>query len=305
MPPDLTQLSADPRYQAPDGSVSAASFQSAATGPAATAKAPTAPLAMAGDLRVERLGTQRWLATPQTPEQVWPQLEAFWRERSIVLTTNDPAAGVMETEWVENRAKLPNDIIRNTLGKVFDSLYSTGERDKFRVRVERTANNGSEIFVAHRGLEEVFTNDQKDATKWQARATDPLLEAEFLSRIMTRIAPIKTDVAKAAVTDARSPQARARIVEGRGAPTLQVDDSFERAWRRVGLALDRSGFTVEDRDRAQGLYFVRYIDASKSAAKSEPGFLPGCSAASPKPRTNRRATAWQSRAKAKRARSRC
>ena len=273
VPPDLTQLSADPRYQSPGGAVSAASFQAAASGPAATGSATAAPATQASsDLRVERLGTQRWLSTPTPPERVWPQLESFWQERSIVLTLNDPAAGVMETEWVENRAKLPNDIIRNTIGKVFSSLYSTGERDKFRVRVERTATNGSEIFVSHRGLEEVFTGAQKDATKWQSRPTDPLLEAEFLSRIMTRLSPIKADEAKTVVAGAASPLARARIVEGRPAPTLQLDDSFDRAWRRVGLALDRSGFTVEDRDRAQGLYFVRYIDSAK-ATKEEPGFL--------------------------------
>ncbi len=56
------------------------------------------------------------------------------------------------------------------------------------------------------------------------------------------------------------------------APTLQVDDGFDRAWRRVGLALDRTGFTVEDRDRAQGLYYVRYVDPNQ-AGKGEPGFL--------------------------------
>ena len=272
IPPDLTQLTADPRYQQPGGAVSAASFQAAASAPASTAATSVDASKALGDLRVERLGTQRWLSTPATPEQVWPQLEAFWKERGIVLTVNDPAAGVMETEWVENRAKLPNDIIRNTIGKVFDSLYSTGERDKFRVRVERTATNGSEVYVAHRGLEEVYTGEKKDNTTWQPRPTDPLLEAEFLSRIMTKIAPVKPDVAKTAVAEARSPQARARIVEGRASPTLQLDDSFDRAWRRVGLALDRSGFTVEDRDRAQGLYFVRYIDPSKGK-KDEPGFL--------------------------------
>ncbi len=278
VPPDLTQIARDSRYQIDGGAVSAASFQAGASSPTATPAASTssavAPMAL-GDVRIERQGTQRWLSLPLSPEQVWPQLEAFWKERSIVLTTDDPAAGVMETEWVENRAKLPNDIIRNTLGKIFDSLYSTGERDKFRTRVERTASNGSEIYVTHRGLTEVFANAQKESTIWQPRPTDPELEAEFLSRIMVRLAPVKPEQAKAAVataTAAALPQPRARVVNGLPASTLQVDDNFERAWRRVGLALDRSGFTVEDRDRAQGLYFVRYVDPAQ-AGKEEPGFF--------------------------------
>jgi outer membrane protein assembly factor BamC len=274
VPPDLTQLAADTRFQTQGGSISAATFQAGASAPAAATSAVSvvAPQA-SGAVRVERLGNQRWLSTPLTPEQVWPQLEAFWKERSVVLAVNDVAAGVMETEWLENRAKLPNDIIRNTIGKVFSSLYSTGERDKFRTRVERTAANGSEIYISHRGVEEVFSTTQKDSTVWQPRAADPQLEAEFLSRMMVRLAPpIKAEQARDAVASVATPQARARVVEGRPASTLQLDDNFDRAWRRVGLALDRSGFTVEDRDRAQGLYFVRYVNPA-NVGKEEPGFF--------------------------------
>jgi outer membrane protein assembly factor BamC len=276
VPPDLTQLAADTRYQSQGGTVSAATFQSGvATGtaaPVAAATAPSVALQSSGDIRVVREGSQRWLSTAQTPEQIWPQLEAFWRDRGIKLATSDAAAGVMETEWVENRAKLPDDIVSNTLGKLFKSLYSTGERDKFRTRVERTASNGSEIYLSHRGVEEVFNSAQKESITWQPRPVDPQLEAEFLSRMMVKLSPVKAEQARAAVAAASAPQARARVLAGRPASTLQLDDSFDRAWRRVGLALDRSGFTVEDRDRAQGLYFVRYVDPAQTG-KEEPGFF--------------------------------
>lgn len=270
VPPDLTQLTRDSRTQG--GSVSAAAMQ-ASTG---TASAPstvssTAPRSV-GDVRVERLGNQRWLVTTLPPEQVWPQLRSFWNDRGFTLSMDQPDAGVMETEWIENRTKLPNDIIRNTIGKVFDSLYSTGERDKYRTRVERTADGGSEIFISHRGVIEVYSTSQKDATVWQPRQPDPQLEAEQLTRLMVKLGT-KEEVAKTAVAAAAPTAApRARVMPGLAAATLEVDDGFERAWRRVGLALDRSGFTVEDRDRTQGLYFVRYVDAT-NPAKSEPGFF--------------------------------
>jgi outer membrane protein assembly factor BamC len=277
VPPDLTQLSRDSRYQMQGGTVSAATFQAGApAGPAPAAAAAAASASMApqaaGEIKVERQGSQRWLSTPASPEVVWPQLQAFWKGRGFTLTLDDAEAGVMETDWAENRAKLPTDIIRSTLGKVFDSLYSTGERDRFRSRVERTASGGSEVYISHRGLIEVFTSAQKDALVWQPRAADPQLEAEMLTRLMTSLAPVKTAEAKLAVANAAVPQSRARVLGDRPASTLQVDDSFDRAWRRVGLALDRSGFTVEDRDRAQGLYFVRYVDPA-SAGKEAPGFF--------------------------------
>ena len=275
VPPDLTQLARDTRYQQPGATVSAATFQSgAATAATAAAAAAAAPAAVVNNsnIRMERLGSERWIAVKQSPEALWPQLQAFWKERGLALVADDAAAGVMETDWAENRAKLPQDFIRNTLGRILDPLYSTGERDKFRTRVERV-NGGSEIYISHRGMQEVYNSALKDSTVWQARPTDSQLEGEFLQRLMVKLGS-QAEVAKAAVAGTSSAAvlpAKARMLDGRGA-TLQVDDGFDRAWRRVGIALDRSGFTVEDRDRSQGLYFVRYIDAS-TASKEEPSFF--------------------------------
>ena len=204
---------------------------------------------------------------------MWPQLRSFWQERGFSLVVDNPESGVMETDWAENRSKIPQDIIRRTLGRVLDSLYDTGERDRFRVRVERTAA-GSDVFISHRGMIEVYTTDRKEQTSWTSRPSDPQLEAEFLSRLMVKLGA-KEDVARTVASSPATPVAaapRARLLPGQPAATLQVDEGFDRAWRRVGLTLDRSGFTVEDRDRAGGLYFVRYVDP-KDAATAEPGFF--------------------------------
>jgi outer membrane protein assembly factor BamC len=59
-----------------------------------------------------------------------------------------------------------------------------------------------------------------------------------------------------------------------GGSVLRLQEQFSRAWRRTGLALDRVGFTVEDRDRSRGLYFVRYVDPeSDLRGKEEKGFF--------------------------------
>lgn len=272
VPPDLNQLARDSRYQPQSGVVSANAIQKqGASGPApATSTASTVAPSALGDVRVERQGNQRWLVSSLPPEKLWPQLRQFWQERGFALSTDNAEIGVMETEWGENRAKLPQDFIRKALGSVFDSLYSTGERDRFRTRVERLPT-GTEVFISHRGMQEVYTNERKDTTIWQPRPADPQLEAEFLSRLMVKLGA-KDEVAKTAVAQAPDQPARARIVAGQAAATVEVDDNFDRSWRRVGLGLDRSGFTVEDRDRAAGLYFVRYVDP-KLAGQEEPGFF--------------------------------
>lgn len=282
VPPDLTQLTRDSRYQQSGGVVSAASFQGPVTGPAAAPTTPNVAPSSLGNNSIERQGNERWLRTSLTPEQLWPQLQAFWKERGFTIVQDMPTAGVMETDWAENRAKLPNDFIRSSIGKVFDGAYSTGELDKFRTRVERGPNGSSDIYITHRGMVETVTGQAKDSTIWQPRPADPQLEAEFLSLLMIKLGT-KEETAKAqaeAVAAAPAPgstgapagPARARLVPGQPAATLQVDDGFDRAWRRVGVALDRSGFTVEDRDRGQGIYYVRYIDP-KFAGKEEPNFF--------------------------------
>ena len=272
VPPDLSQLSRDSRFQAQGGVISASTAAAAGTAqPGVVATAAVAVLAR-GEIRVERAGQARWLVVPHAPEQLWPQLRTFWEQRGFVLQTDDAAIGVMETNWAENRSKLPNDVIRNTLGRLVGNLYDTGERDIFRTRIERTAT-GSEIFVSHRGAEEVYVGERRDALTWRARPSDPQLEAEMLSRMMVALAPKEPQTqALAAVSAATDGPPRARMLDGQPAPTVEVDDPLDRAWRRVGLALDRGGFTVEDRDRAGGLYYVRYVDP-KSAGKEEPGFF--------------------------------
>ena len=263
IPPDLTQLSRDTRYVVPGTAVTASSMESSKVGTAV----PTAAAAV-GDVRMERSGNQRWLVVSRTADKVWPAVHDFWQENGFFLTMDQQDLGIMETDWAENRAKLPQDFIRSTIGKVFDGLYSTGERDRFRTRLERNVDGGTEIYVSHRGMQEVYITQERDQTSWQARPADPELEAEFLRRLMVRLG-VAQEVSKTLV--AAGVKTTSRIGTINGQPVVLVDDGFDRAWRRVGLSLDRTGFTVEDRDRSKGTYFVRYIEPSTD--KTEPGFL--------------------------------
>lgn len=273
VPPDLTQLQRENRYAIPEvrGTATASGYN-LQQGVKPTSTAVVAPNTNA-DIHIERAGNQRWLVVKQSPEVLWPQIKDFWQDSGFLLTMESPQTGVMETDWAENRAKIPQDFIRNALGKALDSMYSTGERDKFRTRLERTANGGTEIYISHRGMQEVLVGQQKDSTMWTPRPSDPELEAEFLSKLMARLG-VESVKAKETVVNAGVQPLRAKLVKGSKGEYVEVDEGFDRAWRRVGLALDRVGFTVEDRDRAQGVYYVRYVDPEKDKAKaSEKGFF--------------------------------
>lgn len=298
IPPDLTKLEGDRRYTVPDaaGTSTLSNYQQATK--TREAEPATNVLPSSQGIRMERDGNQRWLviSNGMRADQLWESLRGFWQENGFLLTQDSPQTGIMETDWAENRAKIPQDIIRNTIGKVFDGLYSTSERDKFRTRVERAQNGQLEVFISHRGAQEQLTGVDKSTTVWTPRPADPELEAEFLSRLAQRLGVQKdqaNQMAKnptpvgnaAAAAAAAAPSASASATgigataatgaatdaetksflgQVNGAPALQLPEPFDRAWRSVGLSLDRVNFTVEDRDRAQGLYYVRYVDPKQA-----------------------------------------
>jgi outer membrane protein assembly factor BamC len=279
VPPNLTQLQRDNRYALPatnNGTATASDYNQQQGARTMTSASMVAPKSIS-DMRIERDGHQRWLVVRQTPEALWPEIKDFWQDMGFLINVETPEAGVMETDWAENRLKVPQGIVRSSLGKLLDSAYDTGERDKFRTRLERGADGYTEIYISHRGATEVVTGggagSGKESTTWTSRPSDPDLEAQMLARLMTRLGSEEAK-AKAAVNSAGINQPRARLVKGPDGSYVEADEGFDRAWRRVGLALDRVGFTVEDRDRSQGLYFVRYIDQDQDAKnKADQGFL--------------------------------
>ena len=280
VPPDLTQPTRDDRYAVPDvspkGSATYSAYSGERTGQTRAASTSPDLLPQVDKIRIERSGTQRWLVVPGTPDKIWPGLKEFWQDLGFIVNVETPETGIMETDWAENRAKLPQDIVRSTIGKVFDNLYSTAERDKFRTRIEKGAQpDTTEIYISHRGMYEVYTNEGKTDTRWQPRQPDPDLESEMLSRLMVRMGMDETR-AKTVIAEGAKSDDKAKIVTGKGdTSVLELQEPFDRGWRRVGLALDRVGFTVEDRDRTEGIYFVRYVDPEIDAQKKgeDKGFL--------------------------------
>lgn len=275
VPPDLTQPTRDDRYSVPDvtpkgsATFSAYADERASQGGRATTGQEVLP--QADKMRIERAGSQRWLVVVGSPDKVWSGLKDFWQNMGFIVSVEMPEAGIMETDWAENRAKIPQGILRDTIGKAFDFLYSTPERDKFRTRIEKGAQpDTTEIYISHRGMYEIYTDEGKSETRWQPRPADPELEAEMLRRLMVRLG-VDEGRAKTMVAEAVQDE-RAKLLPEGG---LQVLEPFDRGWRRVGLALDRVGFTVEDRDRSQGVYFVRYVDPEIDLKKKgeDEGFL--------------------------------
>ena len=298
VPPDLSPLPKDDRYTVPTANAAKPAAAAISTAPAPVAPAGgVAPAGLvvapaAANARIVREGSQRWLAVDTSPEVAYATVRDVLVSQGFKIAVDEPAVGLLETDWSENRPKANEDAVRGVLQRLLGAFDSSGEQNKFRARIERTKTNTAEITISHRGLEEVFTSPQHDTTKWQARPADPELEAVLLQRIALRFAPVQPQavaVAPAvapAVVPAAGPapvapvaavappatggaETRVHKVNVGGNTTLQLEDDLEHSWRRVGIALDRAGFTIEDRSREHHQYTVRYLDPDYEVSEKE------------------------------------
>jgi outer membrane protein assembly factor BamC len=266
IPPDLTVPSRDNRYSVPESAKSTATL-SGYQADRKEARTNTGLLPPVDGMRVERAGAERWLVVQEPPEKLWPLVKDFWQENGFLIKTEAPEAGVMETDWAEKRAQVQESGFRDLFSRFLNQSYATSERDKFRTRLEHSPDGkGTEIYISHRGMEEVYKN-KLDQTAWQPRQPDSGLEAEFLRRLMMRLGAREERAKQLAAVPAAAAQRAELRKSSDGTELLQVNEPFDRAWRRIGLALDRVGFTVEDRDRQNGLYFVRYADPEQEMEK--------------------------------------
>jgi outer membrane protein assembly factor BamC len=302
VPPDLSQLPKDDQYVIP-AATSSASTKPAASAPAggtapvvnAAVVAQTTPAGVvvagaSGNARILRDGSERWLNVSVTPELAYSTLRDLWVSQGFKIVRDEPALGLLETDWNESHPVVTEDGIRNLLHKALGAFDSAGERTRYRAQFERNPDGSTDVMITQRGMVEILQGLNHETSKWQVAPSSPDLELEQLQRLKLRLMPQQavavasvtstssTAVAPAAVSVVKAEPAAASTtmasdlahkVSVDGVLTVQLEDTPERAWRRVGVALDRLGFTIEDRLRDKHAYTVRYLDPDYEAAERE------------------------------------
>jgi len=270
VPPDLTKPKNNNTMGVPDLATDANTY-SAYHGKKADGQSTKAATALSTqtDIRYEHEGASSWLVLTGTKQQVWPRVRDFWLRHGFVLVVDEEGKGILETEWAENRASIPKGTLRKLFGGLLDAAYSTGTRDKFRMRLETGEESGTvELFLSHRGMvERVIGGDlSSEGTQWESAPTDKDLEARMLKRLMVDLG-VQKQHADTIVAQGKAKQPNAKLIEGENQLSLLLNRDFSRSWRLVGLALDRVSFTVVDRNRSKGIYYVRYNDPDRTTKK--------------------------------------
>lgn len=272
IPPDLTQANANTRFKAPEkGGLSYSDYAQNQAEQPAIGRQSSNVLPGADGIQVQRDGDLRWLVVDKSAEQLYPSLLEFWNEQGFTIHSEDPRAGLMLTDWAENRAKIPDSWIRSLLGSVIDQVFDSGERERFRTRIERI-DGKTEVYISHQSMYETPTTDGA-AFKWVHGKEDPGLNAVMLARLMVFLG---TDLeqAQAKVAEAEADkQPIVQVQEDANQRQIVLNEGFDRAWRRVGVGIDSAGFSVVDRDRNSGDYYIRYLDADTGEKIEQPNII--------------------------------
>lgn len=222
--------------------------------------------ALGGDpasaVRVRRAAGQRWLEIDAAPSQVWRWVKDYLELNSIDLVREAPRLGIMQTEWLTYGTPVPASVFAPTVKQPGDAQVA----DQYMIRLERGVDgDGTEVYVAHRRI----ARQDPSVDYWEGRDADPFFEAELLRGLMIYVGvQERTATQRVAAAEARESQARLTRADD-GTVQLLLEDRIYTAWRRVGLALDRVGFAVEDRDRAAGRYYIRYDRNAESGPKEK------------------------------------
>lgn len=226
------------------------------------------------DVKLRRVNNERWLDVQATPSRTWNRVLAFWREQGIILVEQDPAVGVMRTDWLDNRAEIRRDFLTRMISKVAEGLYATSTRDQYTVRLDKAAGGKTtEIHLSHRSMEEKLVENvigDGSRTVWEPSGSDPDKEAEMLRRLMVYLGASQQRAnALKPLSTAASSAAPVQMQTQDGLPTLLIGQSERRSWRLTGAALDRGGFVIEDRDQSAGLYYVRLAGSGGKRAEEQ------------------------------------
>jgi outer membrane protein assembly factor BamC len=308
VPPNMIEETSDQRSLPPQGGETSLSTLKQVQAQAPVSDLTVVP-AVQG-MHIQRDGSESWLVIDgKTPDQAWAQIRRFWQEQGFLLVVDQRDKGVMETDWNETHAQINDGLIRDTLSKAMGNSYVASERNKFRTRLEAAPTGGTYVFISQKGMQEALSGANNESTTWQPKPNDPGLETEYLKRLMaslaqadshaatgdtqsTALSPAGTQTAPGAATAGANSAAAKTAAENVAMSTqpprpdqneasntsaqytsteLTLGEPYDRAWVRVGIALDRSNFTVENRDRTRGLYSIRYVDP-KDMRSAEQGF---------------------------------
>jgi outer membrane protein assembly factor BamC len=197
------------------------------------------------DIRLQSDGLLHWLVIQESVEEAWQHIRDFWAKTGTALTEEDAKLGIMETAWIPRGGGLtayPPD--GNPAGAPVEDMY--------RVRLEPVGEaGGTEVFVTQRARQRA---SGEVPGQWVPSPSDPGQENDVLQRLMAFMGG--TGVGNTGLSTAGSAQEFVKRAGDDKSPSLVLDKPLEMAWRHVGQAVDRFGYTMVGHDRISHKFLI-------------------------------------------------
>lgn len=233
-------------------------------------------------MNIQTGGSQRWLVIEsQTVDKIWPMMRSYVTQIGLTVKYQNLATGVMQTDWASRNTKVPQgEPIRDFFSWVgLGSMYSLNSMFMYRVTLWQNGNNvvvmatNYEMNETYEGcsgkgmdVASSYTSSDAQRTKWIPIPSNPQLELEFLTQYMVFSGAPESAVQQQVKQVKAAPQ-NAIYTDNQ----VVVNDLIDRAWWRTGLALDRVGLGVIDKNRTLNEYYVYPLQAQID--NPDPSFL--------------------------------
>ena len=207
------------------------------------------------EVRIQRIGSRRWLVIPESPTTAWPKLKQFLSENGISLAYDNPANGRLNTEWLQIKAENYRDVVRTLLRDAKDGAQLNRGQDRMLIKVEQGLRDlTTEIHVRHEN-DSLTLPVRDDIDSLEVLNSDVAqVEADFLSEVGAYIAAKVSEQTVSKVAQQIGSTRKAELTRTLdGTPKLLLYLDYERAWATLGQALDNADVEIRALDQATGV----------------------------------------------------
>jgi len=227
------------------------------------------------DIKVKKSGNRRWLIVNKKPQVVWDLSRQFLKENGFVIKKSNKKTGIMETDFLENKPKIPSKslgVIRSFLEEIDNVSYTLPIVDSYKVRIEPLdSGNKSEVHLSIFSMAEVISGTGKDETTfWQASEKNYALETEMLYSLMLYLGGDSANARERIVNAQEEGKITVSLDDGlNGYAKLQFRLNMIDAWDNISWALSDLNVILEDKDIKEKTFYIRVARTSDKGIMSK------------------------------------
>ena len=216
------------------------------------------------DITVKKSGSRRWLIVNKNPDLVWDLTKQFLKEKGFVIKKSNKKIGVMETDFLENKPKIPSKslgLIRSFLESQIDNVsYTLPIVDSYKVIIEPLdLGEKTQVNLSLFSMAEVISGSgNNETTYWQASEKNTALETEMLYSLMLYLGGESASAREKLLDAKEEGKISVQVKDGlNGYAKLVFKLNLVDTWDNMAWAISESNIELEDKDVKERAFYIR------------------------------------------------